>query len=107
LKYGCLEPLNGAQVIARNTYGRINDSIADFFRDLGGVENLPAAFDVTDEGWLQMQREIDEAAAAFNIEKTVKLCQEYDRRASAYFDRWRKKLEKQNGHSSNDRTIGG
>jgi hypothetical protein len=94
LKYACIEPLNAAEVIARATYRRINDSITDFFRDLGGVENLPAAFDVTNEGWVEAQRQIDEAAAAFDIEKTIKLCQEYERRALAYFDRWRKKLAK-------------
>jgi hypothetical protein len=97
LRYLSMKPLNTAQIMARAAYRRINDSAVDFFRDLGGVENLPEGFNVSDEGWLNTEREIDKAAQEFNIEKTLRLCREYERRALAYFQAWRKKIEKQKG----------
>lgn len=100
MKYECSDRLNAAEVIARNTYRRINETAVDFFRDLGGVDNLPEGFDVSGEGWVELQDQIDAAAKEFNIEKTIELCQSYDRRALAYFERWRKKLEKRNGNSN-------
>ena len=54
-----LEHLNPAQFLARQSYRRINDSITEFFRDIGGVEQLPAAFDVTNEGWVELQEQIE------------------------------------------------
>lgn len=94
MKYECLERLNAAEVIARNTYRKINETVVDFFRDLGGVNNLPEAFDVSGERWVDLQNQIDETAKAFNIEQTIELCQQYETRALAYFERWRKKLDK-------------
>lgn len=94
MKHRCVEHLNAAQILARAAYRRINDTAVDFFSDLGGLKNLPAEFDVNSEGWLEVERLIDEAAAAFEIEKTIQLCQQYERRALAYFEAWRKRLGK-------------
>lgn len=91
--------LSPAQRIAQAAYLRINDTLVDWFRDLGGCDNLPTAFDLGGEGWLEAERAIEEAAAAEDIEKTTALCQAYEKRALAYFEAWRKKLEKQNGAS--------
>jgi len=94
LRYLSLQRLNPAQVIARATYRRINDSVVDFFRDLGGVENLPKDFDVNGEGWVEAETRIDAVAQAGEIDKTIQLCREYECRALVYFGAWRKKLEK-------------
>lgn len=100
MKHKCVEHLNSAQIMARAAYRRINDTFVDFFRDLGGCENLPSEFDVSGEGWIEAERLIDEAAQLGEIEKTIALCRQYERRALAYFDAWRKRLgkpEKQKG----------
>jgi len=94
LKHKCTEHLNAAQILARASYKRINDAAVEFFRDLGGADKLPKGFDVHSEGWQEAEQQIDEVAAAFDIEKTVNLCHAYERRAMAYFAAWRKKLEK-------------
>lgn len=92
MKYLYLEPLNPAQAIARATYLRINDVATDWFREFGGVSQLPESFDVSGEGWLEAERQIDEAAKEGNIELTSNLCEQYQKRALAYFEGWRKKL---------------
>ena len=99
MKYPYLEPRNPAQIVARDTYLRINDTAVDWFRALGGFENLPASFDIGGEAWLEAERQIDEAAKENDVEQATALCRAYEKRALAYFDAWRKKLQKQNGAS--------
>lgn len=85
---------NAAYHSAKPYIVRVNQAVEDFIAlALARYDRTPDGFDISSEGWLQTEREIGEAIADRDEARAVRLAQEYEERAVAYLNKWRKILD--------------
>lgn len=79
--------------IAAYAYREVSDAVSQFVRDLASAQKeLPDAFDMSSDGWLEAERRIDAACGAQDLDALLAACSEYRQRAARFLTGWRKNL---------------